>query len=334
MSDGPLFDGLPPASRPHVGVLEGRRAERKAEADDRRKQRAIAISVFVALVLTCSKLGVAMLTGSVAVLSETVHSLTDLLAAGIAYLALRRAAEPPDSRHRYGHGKVENASAIAEGIIVLLVIGLVIAETVRRLVHGTSPVELPLLAAGVMGISAAVNFVVATHLRRVARSTGSAAVMADAQHLMTDVWSAGGACIGLIIVWATGIDALDPIVALVVAMPVVSIGLRLVWTSLQVLMDAGLPDSELQTIQHAIDDACGSRANYHRLRTRRAGSRRHVDLHLTLDGNATLHEAHDISHRVEQSIHAALPNVDVLIHVEPDTVAPPPGEDVGPGDRL
>jgi cation diffusion facilitator family transporter len=302
-------------------------------AHTRRKRRAISLSIATAAALTFLKLVVAAATGSVAVLSEAAHSMTDLVAAGVVLLAIQRASSPPDSRHRYGHEKIENASAMVEGSIILAAIAYVIFRTIERLTTG-GEVDTPLLAAAVMGVSGAVNLIVSRLLRRVGRDTDSDAVRADATHLMTDVYTSFGACIGLTLVAITGYDIIDPLVALVVSVLVVMMGIRLIVGSARVLLDEGLPPEEIEMIERVIAEGFEGVAGFHRLRTRRAGSRRHVDLHLTLDGDLPLWRAHDIAHNVERAIETALPNVDVLTHLEPDSAAPPPGEDVGPGDRV
>lgn len=322
MSRKPTGQQLPP---PHV--LRRRRDRHAA-----RKQRAIVLSISSAIVLTALKLAVAVHTGSVAVLSEAVHSLTDLIAAAIVFVSLRRAASPPDSRHRYGHEKFENFSAIAEGAIIIVAIGYVMFEAFQRL-HQHEVVTTPTLAALVMVASALVNLAVATHLRRVGTQAESAAVLADAQHLLTDVYTSAAAAIGLALVAATGWHFLDSLVALVVSALVVRIGLALIVGSTRVLLDEGLPDEEIATIERVISEGFDGAVGFHRLRTRRAGSRRHIDVHLTLDGNLLLWRAHELAHEVEEAIECALPNVDVLTHIEPHTEEPPPGHDFGPSDR-
>lgn len=302
---------------------------------ERRKQRAIVVSIGTAVVLTAVKLVVAISTGSLAVFSEALNSITDIAASVIALLALRRAAQPPDSRHRYGHQKLENVSAIVEGTIILAAISFVIAESIRRLAMGGVPIETPLLAASVMVASSVLNLGVSTYMRRVARETDSAAVEADAQHLMTDVYTGAATAIGLGLVGVTGFQSIDALVALAVSALIVRMGMHLIVGSTRVLLDEGLPREEIELIEEVIDvEGIEGATGFHRLRTRRAGSRRYVDLHLTLDANMPLWRAHEVAHEVENAIESQLENVDVLIHIEPDTVAPPPGEDLGAGDTL
>lgn len=300
---------------------------------ERRKRRAMLLSIAAALTLTAIKLVVAALTGSIAVLSEAAHSLTDLVAAGISLLAIRRASTPPDSRHRYGHEKLENVAAGIEGLLILGAITYVIHQAVIHLQHSEMVVS-PGLATGAMAASGIVNLFVARHLMRVGAQTHSPAVSADGHHLMTDVYTSLAAAAGLGLVWATGVAWIDPLVALAVAALVIRIGASLIIDALRVLLDEGLPADEIELIERVIAEGFDGIVGFHRLRTRRAGSRRHVDLHLTLDGDLPLWRAHDIAHKVEHAIEDQLPNVDVLTHIEPHTAAPPPGADVGPGDRL
>ncbi|MBC7645435.1 MAG: cation transporter [Thermoleophilia bacterium] len=299
-----------------------------------RNRRAIRLSITAAAALTLAKVGAAFITGSVAVLSEATHSLTDFVAAAIALIAIRRAAHPPDSKHRYGHEKLENLSAVAEGVIVLVATSYVIANAIDKLVSGSNDVTSPWLAAAVMAVSAITNLYISRMLLRTGAETESTAVTADGHHLMTDVYTSAGAAIGLALVAITGENTIDPIVALLVSALVVRIGIRLIIDAFRVLVDEGLPDEEIALIEHVLNHEFGNEVGYHRLRTRRGGSRRHVDVHLTIDGLLTLNAAHDVAERVEDAICRALPNTDVLTHIEPKSAAPPPGSDIGRGDRL
>ncbi len=307
-------------------------ADHESSTHAARKQFAMRVSIAAAVILTVSKLAIFSLTGSMAVLSEAANSVTDLMASLITLLAIRRAATPPDARHRYGHEKLENIAAAIEGLLILTAIGWIIWNSVQRLRFG-SEVELPLVAAAVMMASAVINALVARFLYRVGRETDSPAVAADGHHLMTDVYTSFGAGAGLVMVALTGASWLDPLVALAVSFLVVRIGALLVIDALRVLADEGLPPEEITRIHEVIEQGFEGVTGYHRLRTRRAGSRRHVDLHLTLDGNLPLWRAHEIADNVEAAIVRELPNADVLTHIEPDSAAPPPGVDLGPGDR-
>lgn len=299
---------------------------------ERRKQHAMLLSMGTAATLVVAKLIVAGMTDSVAVLSEAVHSLTDLVAATIIWYSLRHVATPPDARHRYGHEKLEDISAIAEGAILLIAVGYVLIRAIGNLIDG-SHVKQPVVGIVVMVIAAIVNAFVALYLRRVARETDSAGVAADAQQLTADVVTALMVAGGMGLVALTGWQIVDPIVALLVTAWVGSVGLRLVIGSARVLLDEALPPHEIELVESVLGDF-ESVDGYHRLRTRRAGSRRHVDVHLTLDSDLPLWKAHEIAHQVEIAIRHALGNVDVLTHIEPLSETPPPGTDDGPSDRL
>jgi cation diffusion facilitator family transporter len=308
-----------------------RNADLESPLHTLRKQRAMVISITAAVLLTAAKIIIAGITGSVAVLSEAAHSLTDLVAATITLLAIRRASSPPDTRHRYGHEKLENIAAAVEGLIILAAISWVIWTSLERLRFG-GEVELPLAAAGIMVFSAVSNWLVARHLVRVGEATNSPAVRADGHQWMTDVYTSIAGAVGLIFVAITGAHWLDAAVALAVSTLVVRIGFVLVMDAVRVLADEGLPPDELRRIEAIVGRERTGVTGFHRLRTRRAGSRTHVDLHLTVNGSMPIWQAHEIAHEVEADIMHAIPNVDVLIHLEPDSAAPAPGGYLGPGD--
>lgn len=297
---------------------------------ERRKQNAMILSMATALTLVIVKLVVYGMTDSIAVLSEAVHSLTDLIAATIIWYSLRHVALPPDSRHRYGHEKLEDASAIMEGAIILIAVGYVLIRAIGILIDG-SHIKEPTIGVVVMVATAVVNAAVAMRLRKVARETESAGVGADSQQLAADVVTSLVVASGMGVVALTDWQIVDPIVALIVTAWVGSVGIRLMVGSARVLLDEALPQREIERVERVLGDFQNV-VGYHRLRTRRAGSRRHVDLHLTLDSDLPLWKAHEIAHDVEAAIAKALGNVDVLTHIEPLSETPPPGKDDGPSD--
>ena len=236
-----------------------------------RNRSAALLSVGSNATLTLVKLVLGVVTGSVAVLSEAVHSASDLVASIIAFVAVRTAARPADRDHPYGHEKAENLAAAAEGALVLLA-GLAVAtEAIRRLVTGAPAVDHIGLAVAVMAGSAVVNLVVSARLRRVARETGSPAIEGDAAHLTADVWTSAGAALGLALAWATGWESFDSIAALAVAGYVVVMGTRLVLRAVQVLLDSALPDNEMETIEAVLDGFAADGVSFHAVRARRAG---------------------------------------------------------------
>jgi cation diffusion facilitator family transporter len=282
------------------------------------KSRAAAISIASNATLIVFKLVVGLMSGSIAIISEALHSGSDLVAALIAFWSVRQAAQPPDERHHYGHEKVENLSGVIEALLIIAAAGVIIYEGVMKVVHGPE-LDHVWLGIGVMAISGVVNLIVSKKvLYPVARRTESAALEADAAHLLTDVYTSFGVAFGLLLVKLTGWPYFDPIAAIAVAVLIIKTGYDLVMQSTRVLLDETLPDEELEEIRRCVREHRGDIiSGYHKLRARRAGSRRHVDLHVVVDADLTVTQAHDIAEHIEADIRACVPNTDVLVHVEP-----------------
>ena len=298
------------------------------------RSRAAAISIASNAALIVLKLVAGAITGSIAIITEAIHSAVDLVASFIAFFSVRQAEEPADASHRYGHEKFENMAAAAEGVLILIGSGVIVFAAVRSLVLGP---ELHALGFGiaVLAFSTVVNLGVSTWLYRKARETQSAALEGDAAHLRTDAYTSGGVLIGLALVQVTGADWLDPAVALVIAGAIVVTGLRIVVRSWGVLVDEALPDPEIATIRAAIEEFAGRGVvGYHQLRTRRAGARRYVDLHLQFSSGTSLEDAHGTAHALQDEIGRRLPGgADVLIHLEPADKVRPGAELAGSRDR-
>lgn len=286
--------------------------------ENARANRAAALlSVASNTVLMIAKLIVGLVTGSVAVLSDAANSGGDLVASGIAFAGVRAAARPADHDHPYGHEKTENLAALIEGVLVLLAGAVVAVEAGRRLVDGSAGLVGVDLAVAVMVFSAVANLAVSARLRRVARRTGSPAIEADAAHLASDVWTSGGAAVGLVIVAATGWTRVDAVVGVAISLYVIWIGARLAWRAAQVLLDTALPPEEMQAIEVVLAGFSRDEdISFHALRGRRAGSKRHVDLHMVVPPDTTVRNGHAMSGRVKTAVRDALPNTEVLIHLE------------------
>lgn len=282
------------------------------------KSRAAAISIASNATLIAFKLVAGILSGSIAIISEALHSGSDLVAAIIAFWSVRRAAQPPDERHHYGHEKVENLSGVVEALLIIAAAAVIIYEAVAKIFEGPE-IDHVWLGVGVMLVSGVVNLIVSGKvLYPVARRTESAALEADAAHLRTDVYTSFGVAGGLLLVKLTGWEYFDPVIAIAVAGLIIKTGYDLVMQSTRVLLDETLPEEELEEIRHCVREHRGDIiAGYHKLRARRAGSRRHVDLHVVVDETLTVAQAHDIAEHIEHDIRACIPNTDVLVHVEP-----------------
>ena len=296
----------------------------------RTKAGTAGLSVVSNALLIAIKVAVGAITGSIAIITEAAHSLIDLLASVIALTSVRKADEPADVEHLYGHEKLENLAAAIEGMLILVGAAVIVYEATHRLVVGSHVDQLG-LGIAVMGLSAIVNFAISGFLGRQARRLDSPALEGDAAHLRTDAYTSIGVLAGLVLVKITGETSFDSIAALVVASAIVVSGLRIITRSSRVLVDEALPENEMDRIEAAIAAARPPEmAGYHRLRARRAGSRRYVDLHMQFRSGTSLERAHDLAHDMRSAIEAELPMADVLIHVEPEDSVLPPGESAGP----
>lgn len=282
-----------------------------------KKTRAAAVSIISNSILIAMKVVAGIVTGSIAILTEAVHSSIDLVASVIAYFSVRKADEPADESHPYGHAKVENLAAALEGILILVGAGVIIIESLRRLAD-VPQVESLGFGIAVIGFSGIVNVFVSSYLYRQAGATDSPALAGDAAHLRTDAVTSFGVLVGLVLVQTTGIQELDPAAALLVAAAILLAGIRLVTRSSRVLVDEALPAAELSAIREVVEGHPGTEIEgFHKLRARRAGSRRYVDLHVQFSHGTSLERAHELAHELQASILARLHDADVLIHLEP-----------------
>jgi cation diffusion facilitator family transporter len=289
------------------------------DATERIKTRAAALSILSNTALIALKVVAGIVTGSVAIITEAAHSVIDLLASSIAFFSLRKAAEPADADHPYGHAKLENLAAAIEGMLILVGAGVIVYESIQRLTHGAQ-VESLGFGIAVIGFSALVNLLVSGYLYRKAAQTESPALAGDAAHLRTDAYTSIGVLFGLSLVAITGVDALDAVTALIVAGAIVAAGVRLVTSSSRVLVDEALPPDELDRVRAVMRAHEGREVvGFHALRARRAGSRRYVDMHVQFRQGTTLERAHELAHTLQSEIRKHLRGADVLIHLEPES---------------
>ncbi|UCC68158.1 MAG: cation transporter [Armatimonadota bacterium] len=287
------------------------------------KTRAALISVASNVFLTALKAAAGVATLSVSILSEALHSGLDLVAAVMALLAVRRSRVPADADHNFGHGKFESMSGLAEGVLILIAVGLIVWSAFRRLVAGEVDVRLPLLGLVVMGISAVANVFVSRMLFRVAEKTESVALEADAWHLRTDVWTSAGVLGGMAViavgtrVGLTEVHHLDPVIAIGVAVVIARAAWDITRRAYDHLVDRSLPAQEVEKIAALLRDHYPQLIGFHRLRTRQAGPARYVDLHVVVPGAQSVAEAHALADHLERDLEALLPRLEVMIHVEP-----------------
>lgn len=287
----------------------------------RTKAGAAWLSIVSNSLLIALKLAAGAITGSIAIITEAVHSSIDLMASIIALVSVRRSDEPPDADHPYGHERIENLAAAIEGMLILVGAGVIIFEATRRLVGGA---ELESLGVGiaVIGFSVVANLAVSALLARRARELGSPALEGDAAHLRADALTSLGVLLGLGLVELTDEPAFDAIAALCVAAAIVISGIRILSRSSRVLVDEAPPPEELDAIETAIGEARPPEmVGYHKLRARWAGASLHVDLHVQFRSGTTLERAHDLAHELRGEIERRTAADDVLIHVEPEASA-------------
>lgn len=287
-----------------------------SDAGDRRFLRRFAwLSIAAAVTTIALKALAYRLTGSVALLSDALESLVNLAGAIIALVMLTIAARPADDEHAYGHSKAEYFSSGAEGSFIVIAAFTIAASAIERL---AAPRPLQQLGIGlaVAGVASPINLATALVLRHAGRNHQSVTLQANAQHLLTDVWTSVGVLVGVVAVAATGWWRLDPLVGLVVAVSIVWSGVRIVRTSVRGLMDVALPSDELERIKQILDASLRSGAQYHALRTRQSAARRFVSFHVLVPGNWTVHEGHQLLERLEDDIRAALPHTTVFTHLE------------------
>jgi len=282
----------------------------------RTRTSAAGLSIISNTLLILLKVVAGILSGSISVIAEAIHSGIDLVAAGIAFFSLRIAGRPADREHPFGHGKAENVSGTIEAGLIFVAAAFIIYEAIKRITAPTM-IEYVSIGIAVMAVSVVVNILVSRHLLRIARETDSIALEADARHLTTDVYTSLGVLGGLIVVRITGLNILDPIVALGVALFILRTAYDVIRRAFPPLIDVKLPEDEETLIASCIREHFGELVGFHELRTRKAGSERYIDLHLVMARNASVEEAHKLCDHLEEDIKSKLTNASVTIHVEP-----------------
>lgn len=272
------------------------------------------LSIISNSLLIAMKLVVGIISGSVSIISEAIHSSMDLVAAIIAFFSVKVSDNPPDSRHPYGHGKIENISGVIEALLIFVAAIWIIYEAVKKLLGEEIVLEKIWIGATVMLISAVVNTIVSRKLYKVARETKSVALEADALHLKTDVYTSAGVAAGLILILLTDIRWLDPIVAILVAFFILHESYLLLKRAFSPLLDTAWSDDEIDGLERKLNEM---EVNYHDLRTRVAGNYRFIDIHIEIPKDESVGHAHEYCDRIENELTSSYENLSVTIHVEP-----------------
>ena len=274
------------------------------------------LSIFAVSLLIVMKIVASILTGSIGIRADALHSIIDLSGVVIGFIGIRISGKPSDKEHPFGHGKAENIAGVVIAGLIFVAAGTIVYEAVKRLISG---VAVELLAIGIYVTLAAivVNVIVAWLALKVSKSSDSVALEATGRHLLADVWSSVAVLVGLILVGLTGLTILDPIVALLVAILIGRTAYLTMRKAFGGLMDMKLPKEEEDVIITCITEHSNQLVGFHELRTRKAGNLRYIDLHLVMPKNASVVEAHHVCDQLEQEIENRLCYTSVTIHVEP-----------------
>ncbi|TSB45992.1 cation diffusion facilitator family transporter [Alkalicoccobacillus porphyridii] len=263
------------------------------------------------------KVVVGIITGSVAVLSEAIHSSLDLMASLIAFFSVRISKRPADAVHPYGHGKVENVSGTIETVLIFVAGIWIIYECIHKIIH-PEPIHLPILGVIVMVVGATINFVVSKIVRKEADRVHSVAMKSNALHLLTDVYTSLGVAVSLLLVTITGWYILDSIIAMVLAIYIMFEAFKLMKETFPPLIDSRLTDSEETAVLKIIESFKDEYLEVHQFRTRRSGPQEHIDFHLVVPSEKSMGDVHDLCDRMEETIEKEFPHAEVFIHPEPE----------------
>jgi cation diffusion facilitator family transporter len=274
----------------------------------------LALIVIVSLVIL--KGVVAFLTGSISITAQAVDSFLDLFAVVITVFAVRMADEPADKEHPFGHGKLEGMAAIVQSLLIFIAGGWIIYSAVERIISGTG-IEMSEAGIAVMLVSVLASIFLSRHLMKVSKLTDSLALEASAHNVNADIYSAVGVLVAMILIRITGFSILDPIVGIGVALIVLKTAFDILRKSFGELIDRRLPEEEEELIISTIEEHTTQLAGYHKVRTRKAGNQRFVDLHLLLPKNMSLEDAHNMADHIEHDIEDRLKSTSITIHLEP-----------------
>lgn len=289
------------------------------------------LSIAAALLTIALKGTAWLLTDSVGLLSDAAESTVNLVAAVVALVALRVALRPPDHNHNYGHSKAEYFSAAVEGVMIFVAAAVILMVSVQRFLD-PAPLENVGIGLVIAVVASVVNGTVAWVLLRAGRKHRSITLTADGRHLLTDVWTSAGVVLGVLLVWLTGWDRLDPIVAFAVGINILVTGWGLIRSSTAGLMDASLPPEDNERIRTVIESYIagfeGEDVRFHAFRTRESGHRRFMEMHLLVPGEWTVKRGHDVAEDLTDALLAEYPDLRVSLHLEP-VEDPRSYEDIG-----
>lgn len=280
------------------------------------KSKAAFISILSNSLLILIKVIAGLYSGSVSIVSEAIHSFTDLLASLIAYASIKISGKPPDSKYPFGYEKVENISAVIEAILVFLAAIWIVVESVKKIFSGEA-INSVGLGFIVMFISSVVNLIVSKYLYNVAQKENSIALEADALHLKADVYSSAGVGLGLLLIWITDFYIMDPILAIIIAILILKEAFEILMRAFYPLLDSSLNDADQESVKTILSKYDHSGIKIRNLRTRSSGKVKFIELDLLCPGDIHLQDAHNLCDEIELEIETKLKNSKVHIHLEP-----------------
>ena len=272
------------------------------------------IGVVIGLILL--KVVAGWISGSISVFAQAADSFLDLFAGLVTFFAVRIATKPADEEHPFGHGKVEDVAGVVQGILIFIAAGLIVYSSVGRIINKT-PVEVAEVGMVAMAVSMIASILLSRHLLKVSRATGSVVLEANARNITADIYSTAAVLVGLLVVRFTGLNILDPVIAIGIAFYIAKIAYDAINKPLLGLVDASLPRSEQAVIKSCLAEQGNQIVGFHELRTRRSGKQRYIDLHLVMARGISLEQAHRVCDSLEVDIQSKLPRTNVTIHVEP-----------------
>ncbi len=282
-------------------------------------QRAKSIGALLSLVtnasLTVIKTVAALMTGSVSLISESIHSATDVVASAIAFLSVRVAAVPPDEEHPYGHGKVESLASFAESILLLLIVAFIFKESIDRLMHG-SVVQHIEIGFWVIGLSSMISLVVGLFVRSTGIRTESAALRSNGQHLLVDFWTSAGVFLALLVTHFTGWKEADAFFAMALGVWIAFNSISMARESIEQLIDRRVSDDEIEKIHTVLREMSGV-ISYHRLRTRHSGNVHYIEVHIVVPNQWTVVQGHGLADEIEAALERTLKPASAVVHIDP-----------------
>ncbi|MDR3687850.1 MAG: cation diffusion facilitator family transporter [Fimbriimonas sp.] len=282
---------------------------------DRMKRRASMLSLVTNVSLTFIKVLAAVITGSVSLMSESIHSGGDVIASLVAFYSVRAAAVPPDEEHPYGHGKIESLTSFGESILLLMMVGFIFKEAIDRLAHA-SPIRSLGLGLWIMCLSAAASLSVGAVIRHVALRTGSPALKANGRHVMIDFWTSTGVVTALLVTQFTGWQTADAWFAMALGLWIAGSSIAMARESVEQLIDRRVSDDDIERIRDVLGGISGM-ISFHRLRTRHSGNVHYIEVHIVVPNDWTVVQGHEMADRVEGALEAALAPAQAVVHIDP-----------------